>query len=133
SGGMWGGRRGFRGRGYGAADKGSEVVAVNDPPMFDIHTAPVIAGAMVAVLSLAGVPRLRNLPAASVLFFFASIAGAFIARGWSYPGRFSVHIMPITCALAVCGLAAALRRGAPTGALTAPHPRQIRRPSYEIR
>ena len=52
-----------------------------------------------------GVPRLRDLPAAAVLFFFAAIAGAFIARGWAYTGRFSVHVMPITCALTVCAAA----------------------------
>jgi hypothetical protein len=40
-----------------------------------------------------------------VLFFFASIAGAFVAAGWTYTGRFSVHVMPITCALTVCGAA----------------------------
>jgi len=107
---IWGPNTPFRTSAYWAAYNVSQVLTVNDPPMFDIHASPVIAGAMVAVLSLAGVPRLRSLPAASVLFFFASIAGAFIARGWSYPGRFSVHIMPITCALAVCGVASLVRR-----------------------
>jgi hypothetical protein len=108
----------FRTSAYWAAYNVSQVLTVNDPPMFDIHAAPVIVGAIVAVLSLAGVPRLRNLPAAAVLFFFASIAGAFIARGWSYPGRFSVHIMPITCALAVCGVASLVRRPLTSGRST---------------
>ena len=81
------------------------VLTVNDPPRFDVYALPVLAGAVVAVLSLAGTPALRDLPAAAVLFFVASIAGAFVAAGWSYPGRFSIHVMPITCALAVCGVA----------------------------
>jgi hypothetical protein len=84
------------------------VLTVNDPPRLDPYALPILAGAAVAVLSLAGVPKLRDLPAAAVLFFFASIAGAFIAAGWTYTGRFSIHVMPITCALAVCGIARVL-------------------------
>lgn len=87
------------------------VLTVNDPPRFDLYALPVLAGAIVAVLSLVAVPRLRELPAAAVLFFFAAIAGAFVASGSVYAGRFSVHIMPITCALAVCGGASLLRGG----------------------
>jgi hypothetical protein len=78
------------------------VLTVNDPPRFDPYALPILAGALVAVLSIAGTPGLRDLPAAAVLFFFASIAGAFVAAGWTYTGRFSIHVMPITCALAVC-------------------------------
>jgi hypothetical protein len=84
------------------------VLTVNDPPRLDAYAVPILAGALVAVLSLAGTPRLRDLPAAAVLFFFASIAGAFIAAGFAYTGRFSIHVMPITCALAVCGITALL-------------------------
>ena len=81
------------------------VLTVNDPPRFDPFALPILAGAVVAVLSIAGTPKLRDLPAAAVLFFFASIAGAFVAAGWTYTGRFSIHVMPITCALAACGAA----------------------------
>ena len=85
------------------------VLTVNNPPRFDIYALPILAGAAVAVLSIAGAPGLRDLPAAAVLFFFASIAGAFVAAGWTYTGRFSIHVMPITCALAVCGVARMFR------------------------
>jgi hypothetical protein len=81
------------------------VLTVNDPPRFDVYALPILIGAGVAVLSLAGTPRLRDLPAAAVLFFFASIAGAFVAAGWTYTGRFSIHVMPITCALTACAAA----------------------------
>jgi hypothetical protein len=81
------------------------VLTVNDPPRFDVYALPVMAGALVAVLSLAMAPRFRNVPAAATLFFFTGIAGAFVARGGAYEGRFSVHVMPITCALMVCGIA----------------------------
>jgi len=59
------------------------------------------------------VPRFRDVPAAAGLFFFAGIAGAFVARGGAYEGRFSVHVMPITCALTVCGIATVWRRPRP--------------------
>ena len=86
------------------------VLSVNDPARFDVYALPVLAGAAVAVLAALRVPRLSAVPPRLVLFFLASIAGAFIARGSAYPGRFSVHVIPIACALAVCG-AAALRPG----------------------
>ena len=81
------------------------VLTVNEPPRFDVYALPVLAGALVAVLSVAGAPGMRDLPAAAVLFFFASIAGTFVAAGWAYPGRFSIHVMPVTCALTVCAAA----------------------------
>jgi len=86
------------------------VLTVNDPPRFDVFALPVLAGAGAALLSIAGVPVFRRLPAAAVLFFWASVAGAFVVRGSAYPGRFSVHAMPITCALTVCAAAAVVRR-----------------------
>jgi hypothetical protein len=82
------------------------ILTVNDPPRFDIYASPVLVGAVIALFAVCGLPRFRDLPAAAVLYFFASIAGAFIARGWAYAGRFSVHVMPITCTLVVCGAAA---------------------------
>ena len=102
---------------YWMAYNVSYVLTANDPPRLDFYTSPLVIGALVAVLSMLGVPRLRDLPAAAVLFFFAAIAGAFIASGWAYTGRFSVHVMPITCALTVCA-AASLFKG--RAALRAP-------------
>jgi hypothetical protein len=81
------------------------VLTVNDPPRFDVYALPVMIGAAVAVLSVVGTPGLRDLPAPAVLFFFAAIASAFVVAGWAYPGRFSIHVLPITSALAVCGTA----------------------------
>ena len=95
---------------YWMAYNVSYVLTANDPPRLDFYTSPLVIGALVAVLSMLGVPRLRDLPAAAVLFFFAAIAGAFVASGWAYTGRFSVHVMPITCALTVCA-AASLFKG----------------------
>jgi hypothetical protein len=80
------------------------VITVHDPPQFDWKSLPVLFGAAVAPLAVVGVPRLRNVPALPALFFLVAISAAFVARGSAYPGRFSVHIIGITCALAVIGV-----------------------------
>ena len=85
------------------------VLTVNEPPRFDPYSLPVPIGAAVAVLAVARTPRLREVPLPLALFFFAGIASAFIAHGWFYPGRFSVHIIPVTCALTICALARTAR------------------------
>ena len=85
------------------------VLTVHDPPAFDWKASPVLVGALVAPLALLGVPRLRDVPALPVLFFIVGISAAFVARGWTYQGRFSVHIIGVTCALAVCGIERLLR------------------------
>jgi hypothetical protein len=85
------------------------VLTFNDPPRFDPVALPVMGGALAAVAALVSVPRLRELPAAAVLFFVAAIAGSFVAYGFAYPGRFSIHMLPITCALTTCAAAALLR------------------------
>jgi hypothetical protein len=59
-------------------------------------------GALAGLLGLIGVPRFRELPAAALLFFGFAIASSFIVYGYAYPGRFSIHMIPITCALATC-------------------------------
>jgi hypothetical protein len=87
------------------------VLTVNDPPRFDVFALPVLAGTAVAVLSICGVPRLRMVPLAAVIFFFAGIAGSFLAYSKAYPGRFSVHLMPVASALTVCAAASICRRG----------------------
>jgi hypothetical protein len=88
------------------------VLTVHDPPAFDWTSLPVPAGAVVALLAVLGVPRLRDVPALPVCFFLVGISAAFVARGWTYQGRFSVHVIAITCALTVCGIEHLLRRGA---------------------
>jgi hypothetical protein len=88
------------------------VLTVNDPPRFDPFALPVLAGTVAAVLAAVRVPRLDRLPWPAILFFFSGLAGAFVARGSAYPGRFSVHVIPIACALAVCAVATTVRAAA---------------------
>src|SRR5919198_2684372 len=53
------------------------VLTVNEPPRFDPYSLPVLIGAAVALLAVAGVPRLRDVPLPLVLFFFSGVVGAF--------------------------------------------------------
>jgi hypothetical protein len=85
------------------------VITVHDPPQFDWKSLPVLFGAVVAPLAVLGVPRLREVPALPALFFLAAISAAFVARGFAYPGRFSVHVIGVTCVLAVIGIERLLR------------------------
>jgi hypothetical protein len=85
------------------------VLSVNDPPRLDPYALPVLGGAIVCVLAVVAVPRLRDVPLSLVLFFFTSIAGAIVARGSAYAGRFSVHVLPATTAALVCGVVALYR------------------------
>jgi Dolichyl-phosphate-mannose-protein mannosyltransferase len=85
------------------------VLTLNDPAQFDWRALPVLAGAFAAVLAVLGVPRFRDLPAAPTFFLLAGISAAFVARGSAYAGRFSVHIIGVTCALVVCAAASLAR------------------------
>ncbi len=85
------------------------VLSVHDPPVLDWKAMPVLVGACVAPLAVLGVPRLKDVPAVPVLFFLAGISAAFVARGWTYQGRFSVHVIGVTCALAICAIERLMR------------------------
>jgi hypothetical protein len=88
------------------------ILTVNDPPRFDPHALAVLGGAAICGLAALGTPKLRQIPLQLVLFFFTSIAGAIVARGSAYPGRFSIHLIPVTCAALACGIAALTSRPA---------------------
>jgi hypothetical protein len=95
---------------HALASSVSMQATMNDPPRFDIRAVPVMAGLLVSALAVAGVRRLRDLPAGLVLFCLAGIAGAFVARGEAYPGRFSIHLIGATCAVVACALGTLRRR-----------------------
>jgi hypothetical protein len=78
------------------------LATVQDPPRFDPRAILVVAGIAVAVLALLRVPWCRNVPAGLALFCVAGLAGALVARGTAYVGRFSIHLMPVAVALAIC-------------------------------
>ncbi|HYE88799.1 MAG TPA: hypothetical protein VEA16_20705 [Vicinamibacterales bacterium] len=81
------------------------VLSMSDPPRWEPRAIPIVTGIAAAVLALAGVRGFRRLPMNAALLCVAGIAGAFVARGSAYPGRFSVHLIPVTVALTVSAIA----------------------------
>jgi len=82
----------------------SMIVTVQDPPRLDPRSLLVVAGVVVAALALAGVPRVRRLPLSLTVFCLSCIVFGFGVRGVAYPGRFSVHLIPVAVALSVAAL-----------------------------
>lgn len=80
------------------------VLTMNDPPRLDVRAVPIIVGVLVSVLAVFQVRPFRRLPLNLVGFCLAGLSGALIARGTAYPGRFSVHLIPVTVALTMCAL-----------------------------
>src|SRR5205823_6194893 len=71
------------------------IVTVQDPPGLNARAVLVIGGVCCAMLALLQAPIVRRLPAALVLFCLAALSGGFVARGVAYPGRFSLHLIPV--------------------------------------
>lgn len=80
------------------------VLTMNDPPRFDVRAVPVLAGGAVALLALVGLRPFRALPLNAVGLCIAALGGALVARGSAYPGRFSIHLIPVTVTLAICAI-----------------------------
>jgi hypothetical protein len=86
------------------------VLTMNDPPRFDVRALPLVAGVVAALLGIARVRPFDRLPMAPVILCLAGVAGALVARGSAYPGRFSVHLIPVTVALSVGAASLLFRR-----------------------
>jgi hypothetical protein len=86
------------------------VLTMTDPPAYNAPALPLLVAAIASVGALLGVPLLRDLPLAGVLFFLSGCAGALVARGSAYPGRFSLHLIGIASALTICCVAMAASR-----------------------
>ncbi len=86
------------------------VLTMTDPPRFDVRALPVIAGVIAAILGLIRIRPFDRLPLGAVTLCLAGMAGALVARGTAYPGRFSVHIIPVAVTLAVSAVALLLNR-----------------------
>jgi len=87
------------------ADSVWMVLSLNDPPRFVWYAVPVTGAAVIAVSALVGVPKLRDLPLSLVGFFMAALAGALVARGEAYSGRFSTIILGSAAAITVGAIA----------------------------
>ena len=84
------------------------IVTVQDPPGLNARAVLVVGGVAFAILSVFRVPIVRRLPLALVVFCLATLSGGFVARGVAYPGRFSLHLIPIAVALFVCTVSLAI-------------------------
>ncbi len=81
------------------------VLTMSDPPKLEPRAIPILAGVAIAILGLAGVAPFRRLPMNVSLLCLAGLVGSFMVRGSAYPGRFSVHLIPVCVALCVSAMA----------------------------
>ncbi len=83
---------------------------MNEPPRADPRAVVMVAGCLIGVAALLQVPVARRLPAALVITAAGSIVGAFFAHAHGYPGRFSIHAVPLASAMTAIFASKALAR-----------------------
>jgi hypothetical protein len=76
------------------------VMTVHDPAHLNLRGAFVTFGVVCAMLSLLQVPLFRRLPLSLSVACAGAIVASVFVRGSAYPGRFSVHVVPVAIALA---------------------------------
>ena len=82
---------------------------MNEPPRPDPRAIIMAAGVVLGAAALFQVPIARRLPAALVLAAAGAAIGAFFAHSHGYPGRFSIHAVPLASALVFTTAARSLR------------------------
>lgn len=85
-------------------------IFMNEPPRPDPRAILMLAGAIVLLAVLAQLPLGRRVPAVLVIAAVGGSVGALLAHAHGYPGRFSIHLIPLVCALAMVGAAQVARR-----------------------
>jgi hypothetical protein len=81
---------------------------MTEPVRADPRAIVVAAGALVGFAALLQVPIVRNVPAALVIVAAGATVGSFLVHVHAYPGRISVHLVPLMSALTFIALARAL-------------------------
>jgi hypothetical protein len=81
------------------------LVWMNDPPSPDVRATLVILGVMLSLFALAQVPYVRRLPLSVAVLTMGAVAGSFFAHTHDYPGRMSVHLVPMATAMTACAAA----------------------------
>lgn len=89
------------------------VVTVHEPASLNVRGLPVTAGVGLAFLALMQVPLLSLLPLGPSLLCLGALVSTLLARGIAYPGRFSVHLVPVATAISTCALALVVKRFRP--------------------
>ena len=82
---------------------------MNEPPAPDLRAALVVGGVALSIAALVQLPGPRRLPFVSTALSVAAIAGAFAAHAHHYPGRMSIHVVPLATAVSVTALALVAR------------------------
>jgi hypothetical protein len=77
------------------------MITVSDPARFDPRSVLVLFGVAIALLALLQMPVARELPLGPVVLCLAATSSAFAVRGLAYPGRFSLHLIPLAVAVSV--------------------------------
>jgi hypothetical protein len=83
----------------------ANLVFMNEPPSPDPRAVVVMAGCALAAGALLQVPGVRRLPAGVVVATIGATFGSFFAHTHNYPGRLTIHLVPLASALAVVGAA----------------------------
>lgn len=89
---------------------------------FDVRGLPILFGLMAALLAVLQLPGFSSLPLGASVASLSGVAGALIAHAHGYPGRFSVHLLPLTSALSMATVGLCARWCATTAALRSPKP-----------
>jgi len=93
------------------------LVFMNEPPRADVRSLVVITGTVVGVLAALQLPIARRIPGGLLLTAIGSVLAAFLAHSHGYPGRFTIHLIPLAGALTAIA-AAGMITGAPVSRLS---------------
>jgi hypothetical protein len=88
------------------------LVFMNEPPHADPRAAIVVIGVTIGVLAMWQTPLARKVPAGILIVAIGSVLSAFLAHSHGYPGRFTVHLIPLASALSVVAAAAMTNQSA---------------------
>jgi hypothetical protein len=77
----------------------SGLLFMNEPPAPDPRSAVLVIAIVVMVLAVVQAPIARRIPLSLVVLTITGAAGAFVAHSHAYPGRFTVHLVPLASAL----------------------------------
>jgi hypothetical protein len=92
------------------------LVFMNEPPAADPRSLVLIIAIVVIGLVLLQLPIAQRVPAALVLATITGAAGALVAHSHAYPGRFTIHLIPLASALTAIAASALVSRAAGTAA-----------------
>ena len=81
----------------------SGLIWLNEPPRPDPRALLVAGGVAVAVAAMCQLPRVREVPAAIVAVVVGATLSSFLAHTHGYPGRMSIHLVPLAVSVAVVG------------------------------